>query len=390
MMIKNYKKSLLVILTISILATISNFAFAQQIQVQPQKNILILNSYNEGTAWTNDQNSGIIETIEEAHNNSAYYVEYMDWKNYPSNSNLNYLYNYYKYKYKDKNLDLIITTDDSAFTFALENREELFSNAPIVFSGVNQDTFSKIRREYKNFTGIIEEINPTETINMALSINPAIKKIYVVFDNSESGISTGKLVSDKIEAMNMNLKVIQLNGLDFNTLLEVVSKLDNTSIVFFATYYSDVTGNIIEFNLASKEISKNSRVPLYHQYDFGLNKGAFGGDMMSGKLSGNHAAQLALRILNGETADSIPASSPKITRKVFDYKQLDRFNISLNKLPKDAEIINKPFSFYETYRTLVLGVLLAFTILLIFLLTLLIYINKIRNVKKQLSIVMKN
>lgn len=383
MKIKFYLKILLAVFIFSIFVAMPYNINAEEIEIKPQKNILILHSYNEGTAWTNNQNTGIIETFEKAKNNCATYVEYMDWKNYPSADNLKYLNDYYNYKYKNKHLDLIITTDDTAFTFALNNREKLFSNAPIVFSGINHESLSQKGDKYKNYTGVIENVDPTETIKMALNINPSIEKVYVVFDNSESGISTGKLVSNRIRAMD--LKAIQLNGFNFPTLLEVVSKLDNKSIVFFASYYSDATGNIIEYNLASSQISKYSSVPLYHQFDFGLNRGAFGGNMISGRLSGINAAQLALRILNGETADSISPITPNINRKVFDYQQVKRFNIPLSKLPKDAEIINKPFSFYDTYRTLVLGVLIAFAMLFIFLITLLVYIKKIRIIKTQLS-----
>jgi len=393
MKLKYCKKIILLIFTFSILVAMSNYAYANDSAtytdlingISPQKNILILHSYNQGSAWTSEQNSGIIETIEKANDNCAIFVEYMDWKNYPTNSNLQYLYNYYKFKFEDKKLDLVIATDDAAFTFALKNRKVLFSNAPIVFSGVNQEMISKIEGNYINFTGVIEEIDPTETIKMALKINPSVQNVYIVSDNSESGISTDKLVTDKIKALDMNLKTIHLNNLNFDKLLEVVSKLDNKSIIFFATYYSDAAGTIIDFNLASQEISKHTKIPLYHQYDFGLNKGALGGNMMSGRLSGNHAAGLAIRILNGETADNIQIVIPEITRKVFDYEQLKRFNIPYSKIPKDAEIINKPFSFYETYKALVLGVLIAFTIMVMFLITLLMYINKIRNIRKQLS-----
>ncbi len=379
------QKILLIVFMFSFIIATANHVYAEEPEIQPQKNILILNSYNEGTTWTKDQNHGIIEKIEEANNSSAIYVENLDWKNYPYEENLNYLYDYYKYKYQGKQLDLIITTDDLAFIFALENREEIFSNATIVFSGINQSFVSDIKSKYKNFTGVVEEIDPTETIKMALSINPSIENVYIVFDNSESGLSTGKLITDKIKAMNKNLNTKELNGVNFNTLLEIVSKLDNRSIVLFATYYSDVTGNILEFNLASNEIGKHSSVPLYHQYDFGLNKGAIGGNMISGRLSGNYAAELALRILNGEEADNIPVSSPNISRKVFDYNQLKRFDIPFSKLPKDAEIINKPFSFFETYKTLVLVVLIAFVVMVIFLVILLLYIKRIRNIKVQLA-----
>ncbi|HEX2924931.1 MAG TPA: ABC transporter substrate binding protein [Ruminiclostridium sp.] len=387
-MTKNVKKVVLAGFAIIIFSLVFNSTYLSAAYAavtgndEPKKNILVLHSYNEGLAWTSDQNTGIIETLEKGYPNASLYVEYMDWKNYPTTSIFAYLSDYYQFKYSHKHLDLIITTDDAAFKFALLNRKELFSNAPVVFSGVNQESITEIAQHYTNYTGVIEKIDPSETIRMALRINPNLKKVYLVFDNTESGLSTGQLITEKIEAMN--LKAIPMNNMSFDELLDVVSKLDNTSIVFFATYYSDANGKILEFNKASKEISRYSSVPLYHQYDFGLNKGAFGGDMLSGRLCGSYAANLALRILRGEAASDIKIISPQTTRLVFDYEQLKRFKVPLWKLPKSAEIINKPFSFFETYKRLVIGVLLAFGILTLFLIILLVYIIKIKTIRKKL------
>jgi diguanylate cyclase (GGDEF)-like protein len=382
MILKYGKRIALAVVTFTIIFIMYNYASAEDLQ--RQKNVLLLHSYNEGTGWTNNQNKGIIETLQRSYDNCSIDVKYMDWKNYPTEENLKILYNYYRAKYLTKKFDLIITTDDAALSFALKYRQRLFSNAPIVFSGVNQVSLAKIRGNYKNFTGVIEEADPTQTINIALKINPAIQNVYVVYDNSESGISTGRIVNSKIKAMKKKLNIIDLNNLSFKELLETVSKLGDKDMLLFSTYYRDVNGKVVEFDLASKEISKNSSIPMYHQFTFGLNKGAFGGNMISGELSGKYTAELALRILNGESADSIPISSPNIAKKVFDYEQLKRFGISAGKLPDDAEIINKPFDFFETYQTLVLVVLFVFAVLFSFVLTLIIYISKINKVKTEL------
>jgi hypothetical protein len=106
--------------------------------------------------------------------------------------------------------------------------------------------------------------------------------------------------------------------------------------------------------------------------------------MLSGRLQGEYAANSAIRILNEENPDKIPIVSPKTTRNVFDYRQLKRFK-SLNKVPKNAEIINRSFSFFETYNTLVLSVVTAFIILITFIGILLFYIKKISWMKKELS-----
>lgn len=356
------------------------------VDIQHQKSVLIIHSYNEGTDWTSEQNAGIISTLANSDDNLDINVEYLDWKNYPTLDNLESLYSHLLFKYLNKKLDLVITTDDAALSFVLDNRQVLFSNAPVVFSGINQEKVEELKQVYSNFTGVVEEIDPTETINMALEINPDIKNVYLVYDNSESGKSTGKIITNKINELFKGLKVIPVNDLDFNTLLDTVSQLDNNSIVFFATYYSDALGSIINFNLAAREISSHSSVPMYHQYEFGLNNGAIGGNLLSGRLYGNHAAEIAVRVLNGEKADDIGIVYRPAARKVFDYNLLKKFNIPISRIPEDAELINKPFSFFETYKLLVGGVLSAFLILIIFVLILLMYIRKIRRIRNELRI----
>lgn len=361
------------------------FCFTNADGVKEQRSILVINSYHQGLAWTKDETGGIIDGLEKSNAGLSIFVEDMDWKNYPTSENIQHFYDYLKYKYRDKHISVLIATDDAALRFALANRKDLFSDAPVVFCGVNQSGADRLTKGYDNVTGIIEEVDPTDTIKMALAINPSLKNVYVLFDNSESGISTGKIVMDKIKAMDADLNTLPLNKLSYDDLVKNVRTLDSDSIVLVTTYYSDAEGRIVEFEGVSRDIGKNSSVPVYHLYDMGLNNGAFGGNMLSGTLQGMNAAALAVRVLNGESPDSIPFLSPKTTRKVFDYLQLQRFGIPLNKVPKDCEIINKPFSFYEEYKPLVLGVLAAFGVLVAFVCILLVYIRIIRRMRKKLS-----
>lgn len=353
--------------------------------IKAQKNVLIINSYHQGLTWTKDETDGILQVLTESGDHFSTHVEYMDWKNYPSNDNVRYLEEYFEYKYQGKKIDMIIATDDAAVEFALKSRSSLFSDAPLVFCGVNQNTVRKVTSGYKNFTGILEEVDPTDTIKIALDINPSLKKVYVLFDNSESGISTGKLVDDKIRAMDKQLNVVSLNMLSYDELIKNVGSYDKDSIILVTTYYSDANGTLVEFDKASREVSENSSVPVYHLYDMGLNHGALGGNMLSGRLQGENAAKLAIRILHGENPDNIPVLSPETARKAFDFQQLKRFGIPLNKIPQGSEIINQPFSFFETYKPFVLSVLAAFMALIVFVCILLFYIEKIKGMKEKLA-----
>lgn len=383
---KYFKSKIIFTVAMILILLCSNPASASYAEdTAAPRNVLIINSYHQGFKWSKEETDGILEAFNKSGANLSVFVEYMDWKNYPTQDNIMYISNYFKYKYKNMNIDLLIASDDAALEFALKNREALFSNAPVVFCGVNKKGIEEITKGYDNFTGIIEEIDPIDTIEIALNINPSLKNIYLLFDNSESGKSTGEIIIDKLKSKYNNLNVIPLNELTFDQIMEEVGSFEKDGIILVTTYYSDGEGKIVEFEYLSREISKNSSVPVYHLYDMGLNKGAFGGAMLSGRLQGANAAELALRILNGENPGDIPVMTPDTTRKVFDYEQLKRFNISLDKIPEDAEIINKPFSFFETYKALVLSVLGVIITLSALICLLLIHIRKIQKMRKNLA-----
>ncbi len=348
-------------------------------------NILILNSYHQGLTWSKEEANGIVDTLLASGDNIIPLVEYMDWKNYPSRENIDYLYQYYKFKYQNKKIDMILTTDDAALEFALNNREELFSDAPVVFCGVNQSGVASLTKGYDRVTGVVEVIDPTDTLKAAKEINPSIKNIYLVYDNSESGTSTGRLVSDKIRNFDSGINIIPCNDMEYEQMIRQVGKLDQNSIVLLTTYYSDGKNRLFDMEYVIQDVSANSSVPVYELYDFGLNRGTIGGAMLSGRMQGENAATLALRILKGESIANIPVIAPESRRKVFDYQQLQRFRIPISKLPKEYELINRPFSFFETYQTLVISVLSAFVVAWIFIAVLLFYIRRIRRMKKELS-----
>lgn len=370
------------ILTISAGMICSGTASAEE---NEGKNVLIINSYNQGFAWSRDEADGIMDTFTDSGMNINVDIEYMDWKNHPTGENLNYLYEYYKYKYRIKKIDLILATDDAALQFALKNRKELFSDAPVIFCGVNKEGAERIAKGYDRVTGVIEVVDATETIAFARRINPSLKNIYLLYDNTESGITTGKLIIQKEKTANSDINIIPMNTMSYREVIETAKNLKQDSIILITTYSVDVNHKILDMFYVHRDISANSSVPVYGIYDFGLNSGMVGGVLLSGWKQGENAALLALRIFGGEAPEGIPFYTPDTMRAAVDYNALTHFNIPLNKIPKEFEIINKPFSFFETYRALILGVLGVIAALILFISILIFYIRRIHRMKKELS-----
>ncbi|HOQ76112.1 MAG TPA: diguanylate cyclase, partial [Thermoclostridium sp.] len=88
------------------------------LRIDEPRHVLILNSYHEGFTWTREIVEGILNSLEKSDYMTKYIldisVEYMDWKNYPSQENLDRLYEHFLFKYKDRRIDIIITSDDAA------------------------------------------------------------------------------------------------------------------------------------------------------------------------------------------------------------------------------------------------------------------------------------
>ncbi|MDF2840591.1 MAG: diguanylate cyclase/phosphodiesterase, partial [Clostridia bacterium] len=299
------------------------------------KNILIINSYHKGLTWTDEEMDGITDELYKEFPDSKIMVEYLDWKNYPNEENLELQYNLLKYKYSNQKVDLLITTDDTALDFAIKNRADLFADAPVVFCGINQDGVNKLTKNYSNFTGVVSEVNPMETVKRALEIMPNMKKIYVLYDNTESGISTGKMTEDAVRQISPEIEIIALNNMNLEEIIEETRKAQSDSVILITIYYVDADGKNIGFEAFTKIISANSSVPVFNLYDFSMGYGAIGGNLLSGKTLGEGAGKLAVRVLKGEAISDIPVQTYASTHNIFDYEQLQRFHIPLSKLPKD-------------------------------------------------------
>jgi len=349
------------------------------------KNVLILNSYSEGFTWTREIVQGIIDTLQESDYILDISVEYMDWKNHPERENIESLRDYYGYKYRDKRIDVIIASDDAAVDFALKNRAGIFSDAPVVFCGVNEVGFDSIVSGHENVTGIIEQVDPGETVRLAAEAIPELKKIYLIYDTTESAMSSGQLALSALKKTRPDIEGVSLSDMTYDDLFDAVSNAEPDSAVFIISFYRDKNGKSMSFERLCEEVGRLSNVPVFNLYDFTIGHGALGGSMLSGRMHGELAAKMALRILGGESASEIPVSREKTTRTVYDYEQLVRFGIPAERVEKDGEIINRPSSVFEQYKFLILAVLGVIAVLTVLTMFLVIYVRRLKEAEKKLQ-----
>jgi two-component system, cell cycle sensor histidine kinase and response regulator CckA len=330
-----------------------------------RRHVLILNSYHKEFPWTDNQVAGAREVLNEALKNLELYVEYMDTKRIYTNEYFKRLVHTYHLKYDKVQLDAIITTDDNALRFALRHHEEIFQSAPVSFCGINDYPSFSLEGK-KDFTGLVEVLDIEDTLNLALKLHPGTRKVFVVVDNTPTGIGQRKEVAIA-SRQYADLEFEYLKGEDYSTaeILERLGHVPKDSIVLLTVWLRDKNNDYAATDEVGALISAKSKVPVYGIIDMYLGHGIVGGKLLNSETHGRIAAEMAVRIFKGEKPSDIPVLMESSNPYMFDDTQLRRWGIDPSDLPEGSIVINRSFSLYETYRTQIWSVAVAFAFLLL-------------------------
>lgn len=325
-------------------------------------NILVLHSYHKGLGWTDSISQGIEATLTKNQISYELFYEFLDSKRVADDEHTTNLANLFRHKYANRTFDAIILSDDFAFTFMLHYHDELFANTPVVFCGVNYFQESMIEG-HPLFTGVVESFSLQGTIEGALQINPAIRTIVAIDDNTITGLANRIVFDALIPQYQGRLRFDFIGWQTMGEIQRHCSRLPDDAVVLLLSFTRDSTGEVFSLERSADLITPHCRVPVYSLWDFHLHHGVVGGQLTTGFSQGEKAGELALRILTGEPPASIPIVKESPNRYVFDYTIMRKFGIEEDRLPQGSTIINKPVSFYSQYKTYVWQTIAAFLLL---------------------------
>ncbi len=331
------------------------------------KSALVLHSYYKGFRWTDDEGRGIDSVLLPVLGASNIYIEYMDTKRFFGPGAIEQFPEIYRRKFMLHHFDVIIATDNNAFDFLRKYRDELFPNTPVVFCGVNYFKEEDLQG-HPLFTGVSEEADVKDTLDLALRLHPWTQHIYVVNEVTETGQTVHDEVVRLMPSYADRVSFKFLEDYSMPELLAALRTLPPHSLVFYSFFSRDKTGRFFEYDESAAAIARASTAPIYGAWDFNLGYGMVGGKLISGFYQGETAGRIALRVLRGEDPNSIPVvrfSADRPNRYMFDYNQLQRLGIPIGALPRDSVIANMPESFFRKHMagTLAGGGLFLFLIL---------------------------
>lgn len=337
----------------------TTYAASEAILPAPKKQALYISSYNQGYIWSDGVLSGFFEKLRESGQEWSVSIEQLDTRRYPGQQHLELMAQLIEAKHKASGIDLILAVDNPAVDFALRYRERLFPKKPLVFCGYNYFRPEALQG-VTGVTGVNEEINLLDSIGLALSVHPKARDL--VFILSTQG-ETNRRIAEEFETralpvLEKDRRITQLRDVSYAELKSGLAKLGPDSLVFlFGPYRDQTMGLTIASSEVGRMVSAASPAPVYVLVDVLLGSGVLGGRVISASEQGKKAAELGLRVLAGESPDSIPVVMETPMRDVFDYNVLRKFRIAESRLPPGALLINKPESLWRAYKEPILWAL---------------------------------
>jgi signal transduction histidine kinase len=150
-----------------------------------------------------------------------------------------------------------------------------------------------------------------------------------------------------------------LTGQAIPKVRESVAALPDHTTILYTGINADSEGMYVGADVLP-QIAETANRPIVVDAETYFGTGATGGLLVSPKQIGQTAGRLALRIIQGENPSNIPVTTGDPPRPVFDWRQLQKWNISENGLAAGSDVRFRQPGAWQQYRSHLLAAAAVF------------------------------
>jgi PAS domain S-box-containing protein len=238
----------------------------------------------------------------------------------------------------------------------VESHDEAFPGIPIIFCGSTEEMLGGLKLD-SDFTGTWGVAQPEKTLIAALRLLPSTKHLVVVGGVGTYDRDLESFAKKSFRGYESKLDITYLTDLDMPALLERLKHLRANTIVYHTAITQDAAGTrFIDATQSVPMIAGAANAPVFVVDDVDVGRGSTGGYVLSLAAEGRTAAEMAVRVLNGEKPANIPVvKSPNIY--MFDWRAMQRFGLKESNLPPGSMVLYRQPTIWKTYQRYILGVI---------------------------------
>jgi signal transduction histidine kinase len=264
--------------------------------------------------------------------------------------------------YAQRPPDLIVAFGGPAARFVQRHRADLYPATPMLLAAVElRRVEPSMLSEQDAVAGVrFDQVALVENI---LQLLPKTKAIAIIIGNSpnerfwveEQQRILGPLLKNKVE-------LIFYNERSFAEILKEVASLPLHSAILFQQLWVDGAGAVYGDKKPLKRIYEVANAPIF-SFDLShFNGEVVGGPMFSPAEGARPTAAVAVRMLEGEKGSGIKVPPIGFSAPQYDWRLLQRWNISESRLPPGSEILFREPTVWQRYSwqiALIIAVILV-------------------------------
>ena len=257
--------------------------------------------------------------------------------------------------------DLIVSVGAPAAAFVQRHRPQLFADTPTVFTAVEERRV-QFTALSENDAVVAVRIDYLAAIENILRVLPSTKNVTVVVGTSPIEQFWMKEIGNAVKSLTDRVSFTWTNNLSFDDLLKHAAALPPHSAIFWELMIVDAAGVVHEGNTALARLHAVSNAPIFSYDEFFFGREIVGGPLLAVLDSSRQTAAVAIRILGGEKASDIKIPSVKFSTPKFDWRELQRWNISEARLPRGSIVQFREPSVWQRYRWQLMAIFVALSI----------------------------
>ncbi len=341
--------------------------------------VLLINSYHPQYSWTAELTRGVQQVLHRRIDQEDLYIEFLDGRRMVDDAAYEAaLKALLEQKYKRFTPSVIIVSDDYAYEFILNNRQQLFhADIPVVFCGVNFFN-PKFLKGKHNVTGILEGTAIAQNLDLIQRLQPDVRKIVLLADQTSFG---RRMIHNAHAVLSLRERQFQkipaeieiVDNATMAKLDSLVSHANKNTAFLVLNIHQTKDGQYFSFERDLARMSRLSKAPIYGMWgSLMINHGATGGMMNDPYQHGQAAARMALEILEGIPAERLPIQPSALFTPQLDYQLLEKYGIPLSRIPSNTRLYNQPVNYFQEHRDVILtsAAAIAALLLVIIILTL--------------------
>jgi len=254
--------------------------------------------------------------------------------------------------------DLIISIGAPAAAFIQRHRSELFPKVPMVITVVDQRRVQQATLR-PNDVVVPVAIDYHAAIDNILKVLPETTQIGVVVGTSPIEVFWREEIGRVSEAFKDRVSFLWYDTFSFNDILKHAATASPHTAIFWELMIVDATGRAYDDGTALSQLYAVSHAPIFSYTDAFFGREIVGGPHVPVLEAGRETGAVAVRLLGGESPQTIKIAPVGMDPPKFDWRELKRWGISESQLPPGSTVHFREPTLWEQYHYHFIAIALA-------------------------------